>query len=133
MTFVLQLLGVAIGGAVGGGARFWISGAVARRFGETFPWGTLVVNVSGALVLGVLAAFLLAPGSHAVGDAYAWSGLVVGVLGSYTTVSSFSLQTLALLRGGQVGRAIGNVAGSLALCVGASALGYVTMLQLSGA
>ncbi len=132
MTFVLQLLAVAVGGAIGGGARFWVSGVVARRYGETFPWGTLIVNVSGASVIGVLAAFLLAPGNHAVNHAHVWAGFVTGILGSYTTVSSFSLQTLALLRAGETGRALGNIAASLALCLLAATLGYVGMLRLSG-
>jgi CrcB protein len=132
VTFALQLLAVAVGGAVGGGARFWVSGFVARRFGETFPWGTLVVNVSGAAVIGVLAALLLEPGSHAVGHAHAWAGLVTGILGSYTTVSSFSLQTLSLLRAGESGRALGNVVASVSLCLLAAASGYVAMLRLWG-
>jgi CrcB protein len=132
LTFALQLLAVAVGGAVGGGARFWVSGVVARRFGETFPWGTLVVNVSGATVIGVLAAFLLAPGNHAVGNAHAWAGLVTGILGSYTTVSSFSLQTLALLRAGEAGRALGNVIASVSLCLLAATSGYAAMLRLGG-
>ena len=88
---------------------------VARRWGETFPWGTLAVNVTGAGAVGVLAAALLEPGSHAGTDLPLWTGLVGGLLGSYTTVSSFSLQTLALLRNGEPLRALLNVVGSLAL------------------
>jgi CrcB protein len=132
MTFVLQLLVVAVGGAIGGGARFWISGMVARRVGETFPWGTLVVNVSGATVIGILAALLLAPGNHAVNHVHAWAGLVTGILGSYTTVSSFSLQTLALLRAGETSRALGNIAASLSLCLLAASLGYLATSRLWG-
>jgi len=132
MMFALQLLVVAIGGALGGAARFWLSGIVARRFGETFPWGTLVVNVSGATVIGGLAAVLLEPGSHAVNQVPVWSGLVIGVLGSYTTVSSFSLQTLALVRAGEPGRAVGNIFGSLVLCLSAATLGYLATQRLGG-
>jgi len=132
MTFALQLLAVAIGGAIGGAGRFWIAGMVARRFGETFPWGTLVVNVSGAAIIGALSAILLADGSHAVNHVPAWSGLVIGTLGSYTTVSSFSLQTLALLRAGDPVPAVLNIVGSLALCLTAAALGYAAMLRLVG-
>jgi CrcB protein len=130
LTFALQLLLVAVGGALGGAARFWVSGVVARRFGETFPWGTLVVNVSGATAIGALAAILLSVESHAVGNVHVWSGLVVGILGSYTTVSSFSLQTLALVRAGEPARAIGNIVGSVTLCLLAAALGYAVGLSL---
>ena len=130
LSLVLQLLVVAVGGALGGAARFWVSGVVARRIGETFPWGTLVVNVSGAAILGALAAVLLAAESHAVGNVPVWSGLVVGILGSYTTVSSFSLQTLALVRAGETVRAVGNILGSVTLCLLAAALGYVAALNL---
>jgi CrcB protein len=111
---------VALGGAIGGPARFFVSGLVGRRIGETFPWGTLAVNVSGAFVLGVLSATVLrlaAPASEA------WLLLVTGVLGSYTTVSSFTLQTLALAREGQVRQALLNTGASFAGCLGAVALG----------
>ncbi|TVR95886.1 MAG: fluoride efflux transporter CrcB [Rhodospirillales bacterium] len=126
------ILLVAIGGAVGGMARFWLSGVVARNYGETFPWGTMAVNVSGAAGIGVLAALLLADGTHAVEDAPRWALLAIGMLGSYTTVSSFSLQTLALLRDGEPQRAALNVAGSLVLCLGAAGAGYAAVLAIAG-
>lgn len=109
---------VAVGGALGGMARFWVSGLVGQRLGEAFPWGTLVVNASGALAIGI-AAGLLTDGATSA----AWHVAAVGFLGSYTTVSSFSLQTLALAREGRIGRAAWNVAGSLGLCLAAAALG----------
>jgi len=129
---VTQMLAVAVGGSIGGVARFWVSSLVARRFGEAFPWGTLVVNVSGTAIIGVLAGMLLAPETHAVKHLPAWSGLVIGILGSYTTVSSFSLQTLALLRAKKPGRALGNVAASLTLCLGSATLGYAAVSRLWG-
>jgi fluoride exporter len=102
---------VALGGAIGGPARFFISGFAARRFGETFPWGTLLVNATGAFAIGLVssAAFALADPIQLF--------VVTGVLGSYTTVSSFSLQTLALAREGQSRQAALNVALSLGLCL----------------
>jgi CrcB protein len=128
-----QVLLVALGGAVGACARFWLSGVVARRVGETFPWGTLAVNASGALAVGFLAALLLAPhGAAAGGRGTPWLALVVGVLGSYTTVSSFSLQTLALLRGGEGGRAALNVLATLVLCLGAAVAGLLGGARLFG-
>lgn len=108
---------VALGGAIGGPARFFLSGLIGRRFGETFPWGTLAVNVSGALAIGVLSVMLGAGGGST------WLFAVTGVLGSYTTVSSFSLQTLALARDGQVGAAGVHAGVSLAACIGAAAAG----------
>ena len=119
------LLVIALGGFVGGLARYWLSGVVGRAVGETFPWGTMAVNVSGALCIGVLAA-LLPPGDGHGLTVQLWAALVVGVLGSYTTVSSFRLQTLALLREGERRRAAANVILSVALCLGAAALGYLS-------
>ena len=123
---------IALGGFVGGLTRYWLSGAVGRAFGEAFPWGILIVNVSGALCIGVLAGLLL-PSGDLQGDAASlWAALVVGVLGSYTTVSSFSLQTLAFLRAGDSRRALANVVLSVALCLGAAALGYSLGTGLAG-
>jgi CrcB protein len=118
---------VALGGGLGGMGRFWISGVVARRYGETFPWGTLAVNASGAACIGVLGGLLLARDTHVVGQVPLWAGLVIGILGSYTTVSSFSLQTLALVRAGEPLRATMNVVGSLILCLSAAAAGYAAV------
>lgn len=132
MHWALQLLGVAIGGALGGVTRFWLSGAIARRLGETFPWGTLVVNTTGAFAIGVLAALLTTRPGHVVLDTSLWAALVIGVLGSYTTVSAFSLQTLSLLRDRDYARAAGNVAASLAGCLAAVVAGYLLALLIRG-
>ena len=118
---MLALLSVAIGSALGGTARYWLSGAVGRSVGETFPWGTMAVNVSGALAIGVVAA--LAAGGGAAASEHAWRLAVIGFLGSYTTVSSFSLQTLALARAGERLRAVGNILLSVGLCLSAATLG----------
>lgn len=129
VEIALALALVAIGGCLGSMARFWVSGAVARRYGETFPWGTLAVNVSGAAVIGILAAILLVPDTQAVQHRTLWAGLVIGLLGSYTTVSSFSLQTLALARNGEGARALLNIVLSLALCLGAAAGAWLATTQ----
>jgi fluoride exporter len=106
---------VALGSIIGGTARFWLSGLVARRVGETFPWGTMVVNVSGAFLLGILAA---SAASHGIFAAVTpWQFAAIGILGTYTTVSSFSLQTLALARDGEMMRAAGNMVLSLSFCL----------------
>jgi fluoride exporter len=126
----LHLLAIALGGALGGIGRFWVSGVVARRFGERFPWGTLVVNVTGAALIGMAAGALLAPDMGAVRQSSIWAVLVIGVLGSYTTVSSFSVQTLALVRSGERARAAANVAASLSLCLGSAAAAYMVVLWM---
>lgn len=95
---------------------------MTRRLGEHFPWGTLIVNTSGALAIGVLAAISLADAGS--GDSgLAWHLGILGFLGSYTTVSTFSLQTFALACDGAWSRAVANIALSLGLCLAAAGLG----------
>lgn len=129
---MIDLLLVALGGSIGACARFWLSGVVARRAGETFPWGTLAVNVSGAALIGLAAARALT--ADGVDEAWreAWLLVVTGGLGSYTTVSSFSLQTLALLRAGEGRRAVLNVLASLSLCLSAAFAGQRVGLLFFG-
>jgi CrcB protein len=112
-------------------ARFWLSGVVGRHIGETFPWGTLVVNVTGAFVIGIVAA-AVASGHEWFSDARFWQLSVIGFFGSYTTVSSFSVQTLALLRDGERMQAAGNLVLSLGLCLPAVALGLIIGTKLTG-
>ncbi len=113
---------VALGGALGGVSRHYVSGAVAARLGEAFPWGTLAVNASGAALIGLLAGVAERGG--------AWMFLAVGVLGAYTTVSTFALQTLSLWRGGARGRAVVNMALSLGLCLALAATGWALGARL---
>jgi len=121
---------VALGSAIGGTARFLVSGLVGRRIGETFPWGTMVVNVTGSLAIGAMAAAASRHGGLALSNT--WQLGVLGVLGSYTTVSSFSLQTLALARDGELVRSGANILLSLALCLSAAALGFYSIAALLG-
>jgi CrcB protein len=114
------LLIVLVGGIVGGVARYAVSGFVARRIGETFPWGTLVVNISGSFAIGLLAVWLGAESGSNI-----WIAAAIGILGSYTTVSSFSLQTLALARDGEWLLVVQNVVLSVVLCLGAAFAGLV--------
>ena len=98
------LIGVA--GLIGTLLRYWLSGFVARQYGETFPWGTIAVNMIGCLMTGVVfflteERFLLNPTVRAV--------LLIGLLGGFTTFSSYGLQTFTLLRDGEFGLAILNV------------------------
>ncbi|MER8529760.1 MULTISPECIES: fluoride efflux transporter CrcB [unclassified Mesorhizobium] len=122
-----HLLLVCLGGAIGAMARFFLSGFVARRVGETFPWGTMAVNVSGAFAIGVVAHAVARDGMPAI-----WVFTVTGGLGCYTTVSSFSLQTLALAREGEWRRAGGNVLLSVFLSLGGVTLGFAAGSLLIG-
>jgi fluoride exporter len=113
---------VTLGAIVGTPARFFVSGLVARRIDETFPWGTLVVNASGCLIMGLAAAYARIHGLS--GNSEFWLLAATGFLGSYTTVSSFALQTLALLRDGERRPALGYIALSVGLCLVAVFAGY---------
>ena len=118
MAFLGQLALVTFGAAAGGVLRYFVSGLIGRRIGEAFPWGTFIVNVTGAFAIGAMAAIMRGPSSDA------WLFWVTGLLGAYTTVSSFSLQTLALAREGASRQAFNNVAYSVAFSLAAAALGY---------
>src|ERR1700758_2440611 len=119
-----NVISVVLGSILGGVARYFISGMIARRVGETFPWGTLFINVSGALLIGIFGGLSENRASLlALPDA--WLFAVTGFLGCYTTVSSFSLQPLALARDGETGRSIGYVVISVVFCLAAAAAGFV--------
>lgn len=120
------LLSVVLGSVLGGVARYFVSGFVARRVGETFPWGTLIVNASGAFLIGIVGA-LAQDDSSVFASADPWLFAVTGFLGCYTTVSSFSLQSLSLAREGERGRAAGYVGLSVALCLAAVSLGFAVV------
>jgi fluoride exporter len=121
---------IALGSAIGGIARYWCSGLVAQRAGEVFPWGTLTVNVIGSLLIGALAAM-----SESQGRWYLDPGtrqfLMIGVLGGFTTFSSFSLQTLNLLQDGEWMYASANVVMSVTACLFAVWLGFAITASLS--
>jgi fluoride exporter len=119
-----QTLWIALGGAVGSVARFFISFGIARAIGETFPWGTLVVNVTGCVIIGFLTT-LTEPGSRYYLGPDARSFALIGVLGGYTTFSSFSQQTLNLARDGEWLWAGGYVTASVVLCLVGVWLGFI--------
>jgi CrcB protein len=116
-------LWIAFGSALGGVARFWCSGILARLFGEAFPWGTLFVNVSGSLLIGIVAALADPNGKLFLGET-ARVALMAGFLGGYTTFSAFSLQTLTLMQDGQWGPAFANIALSILICLAAVWAGF---------
>jgi len=126
---MLTYLAVALGGGVGGALRYWLSGLVTARVGDSFPWGTLLVNVSGAFLVGMLAVLA---GVVPWLDGPAYGLLVIGLCGSYTTVSSFSLQTLALIRQSDWSGAAANILLSLFGCMMALWTGATVVRVLLG-
>ena len=122
----LAYLWVALGGALGSVARFWVNGVISAKLGGTFPWGTLVVNVTGSFVIGLIGALAIPEGRmDSSSRAFVTQFLMLGVCGGYTTFSSFSLQTLNLLRERELLYAGGNVVVSLVLCLIAVWLGWL--------
>ena len=120
---MLAYLWVGLGGALGAMLRYWLSGVVATAWGETFPWGTLIINVSGALLIGIFGG-LARDSTSILAQPDVWLLAVTGFLGCYTTVSSFSLQTLSLARDSQMPRALGYIVLSVALSLAAAATGF---------
>jgi fluoride exporter len=121
----LAYLWVAIGGALGSMARYGIGGLVSDKMGSSFPWGTLVINVTGSFIIGILGALTAPEGKMTPQSRVLTTQLLItGVCGGYTTFSSFSLQTLNLLRDREWLYAGGNVLLSVVLCLIAVWLGY---------
>jgi len=122
--FMLNYLLVGIGGAAGSILRFWFSGVIANRFGETFPWGTLLVNISGSFVIGFFATVTGTEGRWLIGPS-GRNFFMTGICGGYTTFSSFSLQTLNLARENEWLYAAMNAAANLFLCLFGVWLGHL--------
>jgi fluoride exporter len=113
---ILTYAWVALGGALGSMARFWMANAVAALTGPAFPWGTLAINVIGSFAIGLFFS-LTGPGGRLDVPSDARVFVMIGICGGFTTFSSFSLQTLALIQGGELLRAGGYVVGSVGLCL----------------
>jgi CrcB protein len=125
---------VAIGGALGSVLRFFLSNYCNVQTGGTFPWGIMIVNVTGSFAIGLIFG-LTEPGGRWFASPATRDFLMVGICGGYTTFSSFSLNTLNLARDGDWLRAGGNIAGSVAFCLVAVWLGHLaasTLNQLKG-
>ena len=127
---MLNYFWVGLGGALGSVGRFWASGFVARHFGETFPFGTLVVNVTGSFVIGFFST-LTGPDGRWLVAPQGRTFFMIGVCGGYTTFSSFSLQTLDLARDGEWLYAGANAVLSLVLCMFAVWFGHVLAAYLN--
>lgn len=118
----MNLILVFLGGGIGATARYGLQGAVYRMTGAGFPYGTLVVNVLGSFLIGLLITsfeerFMMSPSLRVF--------LTIGILGGFTTFSSFSFETMALLRDGSYGLGLMNIASSVVVCLGATWLGIM--------
>ena len=123
----MTYLWVALGSALGGVARHWCSGVAARLWGESFPWGTIIVNVAGSFVIGLFAT-LTAPDGRVAASSEARLFVMVGLCGGYTT----SLQSLVLARAGEwIGLGM-NIGLSVVLCLAAVWLGHAIAVAVNG-
>jgi CrcB protein len=120
---MLTYFWVALGGAIGSVARLWLGVQVTLLTGLGFPWGTILVNIIGSLVIGFVAT-LTGPNGRMVVPVNAQAFVMVGLCGGFTTFSAFSLQTFELARDGRLMHAGANIMLSVVLCLTAVALGH---------
>src|SRR5215470_17223011 len=121
---------IAIGGALGSVARYWCSGVAARLIGETFPWGTLIVNVVGSFIIGFFAT-LTGPDGRVFASSTARQFVMIGICGGYTTFSSFSIQTLSLMQDGEWFGAGANIGLSVVCCLVAVWIGHLAAMGMN--
>ena len=121
---------IALGGALGTLGRYGLA-AAAMPISQALPWGTIIINIIGSFVIGFFGTLTLAHGRMPLPEA-ARLFVMVGVCGGFTTFSSFSLQTLDLLRGGHPMRAAVNIVVSVVLCVAAVTLGHLIAARFNG-
>lgn len=124
MNLLVTYLAIGIGSALGGAARYGCGLAAAWAWGTGFPWGTIVINIVGSLVIGGFAE-LTGPDGRLLVGTLGRQFVMIGICGGYTTFSSFSLETLGLLQSGRPLAALANVMLSLVLCLGAVWTGHV--------
>jgi CrcB protein len=125
---MVQTLLIALGGALGSVARYWL-GMWAAPFSRELPWGTIGINILGSFAIGFFATLTTGGGRFPLPDG-ARLFFMVGVCGGFTTFSSFSLQTLELLRQGAAGRALANIALSVVLCMAAVSVGHLAAWRI---
>lgn len=129
MSFTTCLV-VMLGGALGTLARYLI-GVVALPISGQLPWGTIIINITGSFVIGLFGALTLSSGRFPVSETMRLF-VMIGLCGGYTTFSSFSLQTLDLMRGGALDRAAINITASVVLCIAAVAAGHAVGAHFNG-
>jgi CrcB protein len=118
----MQVLAIAAGGALGALLRFWMSNGIYGLLGRNFPYGTLAVNVLGSLLMGFL--YVLLIDKLALGPQWR-AALLIGLLGAFTTFSTFSMETVNLVEAGEVFKALLNVLLSVSLCLFATWFGVL--------
>lgn len=126
----MAYLWIALGSALGGAARYWCYGVMARLLGETFPWGTLTVNILGCSFIGFFATMTGTEGRILVGVPVR-QFVMPGICGGFTTFSTFSLETLSLARDGEWPKATVNVVASVLFCLVGVWLGHTVASSLS--
>lgn len=129
MSFTTCLV-VIFGGAIGTFLRYVIS-VLALPISRDLPWGTILINFTGSFVIGLFGTLTLASGRYPVPENVRLF-VMIGICGGYTTFSSFSLQTLDLMRSGAMIRAAANIVLSVVLCVAAVALGHAIAAHVNG-
>ncbi len=129
MSFTTCLI-ITAGGAIGTLARYLLSVA-ALPISQNLPWGTIGINIFGSFVIGLFGTLTLSHGRFPASDDVRLF-VMVGLCGGFTTFSSFSLQTLDLLRSGATGRALINIVASVVLCVAAVTIGHLIATRLNG-
>ncbi len=122
-----QVLAIAAGGAIGSLLRYWVSSGTHAVLGRGFPYGTLTVNILGSLLMGFLYIWLL---DRVAAGPVLRAFLLIGVLGGFTTFSSFSIESLNLIEAGQMLKALINVLLSVTVCIAAAGLGVLIARQL---
>jgi CrcB protein len=127
----MTYLWVAIGSALGGMARYWLTLVVAASTGLAFPWGTILINIVGSFVIGFFGTLTGMEGRLGVSPDVR-TFVMTGLCGGFTTFSAFSLQTFELARDGRWPQALGNIALSLVLCLLAVTLGYLAAAAING-
>lgn len=118
----MQIVAIAAGGALGALLRFWMSNGIYGLMGRSFPYGTLAVNVLGSLLMGFLYVMLI--DKLPLGPQWR-AALLIGLLGAFTTFSTFSMETLNLVEGGEMLKALLNVLLSVSLCLMATWFGVL--------
>jgi CrcB protein len=130
MNTLYTYLLLAVGGAIGTMARYGVS-VLALPVSRNLPWGTIIINIVGSFIIGFFGTLTLTHGKFPLSE-NARLFVMVGLCGGFTTFSSFSPQTLDLIRGGSIMRAMANILLSVTLCVCAVAVGHIIASHLNG-